>query len=111
MKGPVSSTWVAVHNSNLSFIRLAQDDIVTDEGRLRSGSKLPLTKIASGQKSVDEILNLATKIPAPIFKIPIRADRNYRSVPVLTKIEPYFTVAVVHQPRGSSQPSPRTGVA
>ena len=91
-KGPASSIWVAVHNSNISFIRFALDHL-PDDSKHKSGSKLPLTKIGSGQKLVQEILNLTTKIPPPTLKIPVRIDCDYRSVPVLKQFEPMFTVA------------------
>lgn len=91
-KGSASSTWVAVHNSNISFIRFALDHL-SDDNKQKSGSKVPLAKIQSGQKLVQEIMNLNTKIPPPTLKIPTRADCDYRSVPVLEQFEPYFTVA------------------
>ncbi len=91
-KGPASSTWVAVHNSNISFIRFALDHL-PDDNKHKSGSKVPLAKIPSGQKLVQEILNLTTKIPPPTLKIPIRIDCDYRSVPVLKQFESSFTVA------------------
>lgn len=91
-KGPVSSIWVAVHNSNISFIRFALDHL-PDDSKHKTGSKVPLAKIVSGQKLVQEMLNLTTKIPPPTLKIPIRADCDYRSVPVLKQFDPYFTVA------------------
>lgn len=91
-KGPASSTWVAVHNSNISFIRFALDHL-PDDNKHKSGSKVPLAKIPSGQKLVQEILNLTTKIPPPTLKIPIRIDCDYRSVHVLKQFEPTFTIA------------------
>ncbi len=91
-KGPASSTWVAVHNSNISFIRFALDHL-PDNDRHKSGSKVPLTKIPSGQKLVQEMLNLTTKIPPPTLKIAVRIDCDYGSVPVLKQFEPEFTVA------------------
>jgi serine-protein kinase ATM len=91
-KGPASSTWVAVHNSNISFIRFALDHL-PDDNKHKSGSRVPLSKYPSGQKLVQEVLNLTTKIPPPTLKIPIRVDCDYRSVPVLKQFEPTFEVA------------------
>jgi serine-protein kinase ATM len=91
-KGPASSTWVAVHNSNISFIRFALDHL-PDDNKHKPGSKVPLSKHPSGQKLVQEVLNLTTKIPPPTLKIPIRVDCDYRSVPVLKQFEPNFEVA------------------
>lgn len=91
-KGPASSSWVAIHNSNISFIRFALDHL-PDDNKHKSGSKVLLARIPSGQKLVQEILNLTTKIPPPTLKIPIRIDCDYRSVPVLKQFEPNFTVA------------------
>lgn len=91
-KGPASSTWVAIHNSNISFIRFAIDH-PPDDTKHKSGSKVALTTIKSGVKLVQEILNLTTKIPPPTLKIPIRIDCDYSSVPVLKQFDPTFTVA------------------
>jgi serine-protein kinase ATM len=91
-KGPATSIWVAIHNSNISFIRFALDHL-PDDNKHKSGSKVPLAKVPSGQRLVQEIMNLTTKIPPPTLKIPIRVDCDYRSVPVLRQFEPSFTVA------------------
>jgi serine-protein kinase ATM len=91
-KTPASSIWVAVHNSNISFIRFALDHL-PDDNKHRAGSKVPLSKIGSGQKLVQEILNLTTKIPPPTLHIPVRADRNYGSIPILKAFDPTFTIA------------------
>jgi serine-protein kinase ATM len=91
-KGSASSMWVAIHNSNISFIRFALDQL-PDDNKHKSGAKVPLTKIPSGHKLVQEILNLTTKIPPPTLKIPIRIDCDYRSVPILRHFEPNFSIA------------------
>lgn len=91
-KGPASNIWIAVHNSNISFIRFALDNS-PHEAKYKSGSKIPLAKMRPGAKLVEDIANVTTKIPPPTLRIPIRADCDYSSLPVLDHFDPTFVVA------------------
>lgn len=82
------STWVAVHNTNISYVRFAMDRL--DE-KVKSGSKVLLRKSATGQRLEQDVAR--QKIPPPTMKIELRLDRDYSQVPRLTKFLPEFTVA------------------
>ncbi|KKY21167.1 putative ataxia telangiectasia mutated [Phaeomoniella chlamydospora] len=83
--------WIAIHNANISFVRFAVDR--PDESKLRSGSKIQLSKIPSGGRMEQEIANSTTKIPPPIMKISLRADCDYSDMPRLVRFEPHVSIA------------------
>ena len=82
------ATWVAVHNTNICFVRFAVERL--DE-KTKSGSKVLLGKTLCGKRLEQDVTN--QKIPPPTMKIDLRPDCNYSSVPRLVKFEPEFTVA------------------
>lgn len=95
------STWVAVHNSNICFVRFAVERL--DE-KMKSNTKVPLKKIVSGQRLEQDVTN--QKIPPPTMKIPLRVDCDYSQIPKLVKFQPEFTVA-----SGVSAPKIVTAIA
>lgn len=86
--GPI---WIAIHNASISFVRFATDRL--DDTAFKGGSKLPLRKVPSGQKLVQDLLGANTKIPPPTIDIRLRADCDYTSVPRLVEFEPNFSIA------------------
>ena len=94
--------WIALHNSNIAFIKFAQEKL--DESKGKPGAKVPLRKTANGQKMEQDARN--SKFPPPTMTITLRPDRDYRDVPMIAKWEPDFTVA-----SGISMPKIATAVA
>jgi len=90
-KSPSNSIWVAIHNSNIAFVRLAQERLSDKD--VKTGSKIPLRKLLHGQK-LEQVMNDAhTKIPPPTMRIVLRPDRDYSSVPKFTKFDPEMSIA------------------
>lgn len=84
-----NSTWVALHNSNLVFVRFAVERM--DDPNFKQGSKLPLRKFATGQRIEQDIPK--SKVPPPTMKIELRPDCDYRNVPTIARYEPQFSIA------------------
>ena len=82
-------TWLAVHNTNISFVRFATDKM--EDLKIKSGAKEALQDLATGRKL--ELDLRSQKIPPPTMKISLRADCDYRDVPTIAKLQPEFTVA------------------
>ncbi|GIC89214.1 DNA-binding protein kinase TEL1 [Aspergillus udagawae] len=97
----IGPTWVAVHNANISYVRFAVERL--DE-KVRSGAKVPLKKLPTGQRLEQDAST--QRLPPPTMKIPIRVDCDYSDVPKLVRYHPEFTVA-----SGVSAPKIVTGVA
>ncbi|PGH11865.1 hypothetical protein AJ80_06930 [Polytolypa hystricis UAMH7299] len=96
-----STTWVAVHNTNISFVRFAMDRL--DE-KLKSGSKVLLRKSITGQRLEQDVAR--QEIPPPTIKLDLRINCDYSDVPRLMKYLPEFTVA-----SGVSAPKIVTAIA
>lgn len=96
--GPI---WVAIHNTNISYVKFAADRL--DE-KVKSGAKVPLRKLATGVRLEQDATN--QKLPPPTMKIELRADCNYSNVPKIVRFHPEFTVA-----SGVSAPKIVTAVA
>ena len=94
--------WIALHNSNVIFIRFAQEKL--DESKGKPGAKVPLRKTTHGQKMEQDARN--SKFPPPTMNITVRPDRDYGDVPMIAKWQPEFTVA-----SGISMPKIATAVA
>lgn len=84
-----ASTWLAVHNTNISFVRFATDKM--ENLKIKSGAKEALQDLETGRKLGRDLRS--QKIPPPTMKIPLRADCDYRDVPTIAKLQPEFTVA------------------
>lgn len=97
----IGPTWVAVHNTNISYVRFAVD---RPDDKLRSGSKVPLRKIPTGQRLEHDAAT--QKLPPPTMKTELRVDCNYDDVPKLVRYHTEFTIA-----SGVSAPKIVTAVA
>lgn len=96
-----SPIWVAIHNTNISCVRFAMEKT---EEKVKTGSKLPLQKSATGKRLEQDFER--QKIPPPTMRIELRADCDYSKVPRLTKFLPEFSVA-----SGVSAPKIVTAIA
>ncbi|KAL1966845.1 hypothetical protein VTN77DRAFT_3810 [Rasamsonia byssochlamydoides] len=81
-------TWVAIHNTNISYVRFAADRL---EEKVKSGAKVPLRKLATGQRLEQDATS--QRLPPPTMRIELRVDCNYSDVPKVVKFSPEFTVA------------------
>ncbi len=84
-----SATWLAIHNTNISFVRFAADKM--EDLKIKPGAKVPLRKSATGQRLEQDLHS--QRIPPPTMKIPLRVDCDYRDVPTIAKFQSEFTVA------------------
>lgn len=84
----IGPTWVAVHNTNISYVRFAVD---RPDEKLRSGSKVQLKKLVTGQRLEHDAVT--QKLPPPTMKIDLRVDCDYSNVPKLVRFHPEFTIA------------------
>lgn len=84
-----SPIWIALHNTNVSFIKFAAERM--DDAKVKPGSKVPLKKLDTGRRL--ETDTKTQRVPPPTMKIALRADCNYSSVPSIAKFSPEFTVA------------------
>lgn len=84
-----NNTWVALHNTNLVFVKFAIERL--DDPAFKQGSKLALRKFATGQRIEQDIPK--ARVPPPTMKIELRPDCDYRKVPVIAKFEPQFSIA------------------
>ena len=97
--GPI---WLSVHNSNINFVRFAQEKL--DESKYKPGTKVPLRKSPSGAKLEQDLPT--HQIPPPTMKIKLRADCDYSSVPLIVRYHTEFSIA-----SGISMPKILTAVA
>ena len=95
-------TWMAVHNSNINFVRFAIERL--DGTKFKPGSKVPLRKSQTGQKLEQDVSTY--RVPPPTMKIQLRADCDYGTTPLIVKFQPDFTVA-----SGISMPKILTALA
>ena len=84
-----NSTWVALHNTNLLFVKFAIERL--DERTIKPGSRVALNKYATGQRIEQDIQK--SRVPPPTMKIELRPDCDYRNVAIIARFEPQFTVA------------------
>lgn len=87
--GKTSTIWVAIHNTGVVYVAFAQEQLSEKE---RQGSKLPFKKFTTGLR-LQESANGKNKIPPPVMDVPLRADKNYDSVPVSVAFEPQVSIA------------------
>lgn len=83
-----SSTWVALHNSNIVFVRFAGERL--DE-KVKQGAKVNLAKSVWGKRLEQDATN--QKIPPPTMTVDLRPDCDYSRVPRIVKFQSEFTVA------------------
>jgi ataxia telangiectasia mutated family protein len=84
----IGATWVAVHNTNISYVRFAVDK--PDE-KLKSGARVPLRKLQTGERLEQDAAT--QRLPPPTMNIEIRVDCDYSGVPKLIRYHPEFTIA------------------
>ncbi|KAI4258557.1 MAG: hypothetical protein LQ352_001192 [Teloschistes flavicans] len=94
--------WVAIHNTNVLFIRFASEKL--EDSHIKPGSKVLLRRSATGQRLEQEISG--QKIVPPTMKVELRADCDYSSVARIARFQPEFSVA-----SGISMPKIVTAVA
>ncbi|OJD11921.1 hypothetical protein AJ78_07406 [Emergomyces pasteurianus Ep9510] len=97
----VYSTWLTLHNANISYVRFAVDKL---DGQYKSGSKVELKKSVTGHRLEQDIRR--QHIPPPTMKISLRIDCDYSHVPRIVRYLPDFTVAA-----GVSAPKIVTAIA
>lgn len=97
----IGPTWVVVHNANITYVRFAVDK---PESKYKSGAKVPLKSLDTGEKLAKDIPGY--KLPPPTMKINLRVDCDYSQVPTISKFSPEFTIA-----SGVSAPKIVTAVA
>lgn len=90
-KSTSSATWVAIHNTSIAQVRMAQERLSDKD--LKTGSKIFLRKLPSGQKLEQVMTESHTKIPPPTMKIALRPDRDYSKVPSFSKFDPEISIA------------------
>lgn len=84
-----NSTWLALHNTNLLFVKFAIER--PNDPRFKQGAKMALQEIAIGQRIEHELPK--SRVPPPTMKIELRHDCDYRNVPVIAGFESHFSVA------------------
>jgi ataxia telangiectasia mutated family protein len=90
-KSVSSAIWVAIHNAGIAFHRLALEAL--PDKNFKTGSKMALRKLVSGQKLEHVMSESHTKIPPPTMNIPLRPDRDYSKVAVFSQFDPLISVA------------------
>ncbi|KAL2830033.1 hypothetical protein BDW59DRAFT_141646 [Aspergillus cavernicola] len=96
----IGTTWVAIHNTNINYVRFA----VERTEKMKAGAKVLLKTLPTGERLEQDAVN--QRLPPPTMKIEIRVDCNYSGVPKLVRFLPEFTMA-----SGVSAPKIVTGVA
>lgn len=81
--------WLAVHNTNIGFVRFATER--PQDSSIKPGSKIKLSKSAFGQRVEQDVLN--QRVPPPTMSVPIRADCDYNDTPSIRRFQPEYTVA------------------
>lgn len=97
----IGTTWVAVHNMNITYVRFAVDRM---EGKYKSGARIPLKKLPTGERLGQDVTTY--KLPPPTMKIELREDCDYSRVPTTAKFQSEFTLA-----SGVSAPKIVTAIA
>lgn len=94
-------TWVAIHNTNITYIRFATTPLGE---KMRSGSKVELSKLEFGKRLLQDAKT--SKLPPPTMSIELRIDCDYSDVPHLVSYQSHFSVA-----SGVSAPKIVTAIA
>jgi len=82
-----STTWLAVHNTNISFVRFAGERLEDS----RQNSKVLLRKTATGPRVEQDVQK--QRIPPPTAKIELRANCDYSNIPFIARFQPEFSIA------------------
>ena len=93
-------TWVAVHNSNVNYVRFAAERVE----KAKQNMKMALSQTTHGRKLEQDARS--SNIPPPTMKIQLRADCDYRGLPTIHKYSPNFSFA-----SGISMPKVVTAIA
>ncbi|PYH93692.1 ataxia telangiectasia mutated [Aspergillus ellipticus CBS 707.79] len=84
----MGTTWVAVHNTNINYVRFA---IEKPDEKFKSGAKVPLRRLPTGHRLEQDAGT--QRLPPPTMRIDIRVDCDYSDVPKLVQFLPEFTIA------------------
>jgi len=84
-----SATWLNIHNTNINFVRFAQERL--DDPTYKMGNKFALRKSPIGQ--VLEQVVVKQRVPPPTMTVELRLDCDYSSVPSIASFSPQFTIA------------------
>ncbi|KAE8350977.1 Serine/threonine-protein kinase tel1 [Aspergillus coremiiformis] len=84
----IGDIWIAVHNANITYVRFA---IEKPDAKLKSGARVPLRKLRTGQRLEQDAAE--QELPPPTMHIKIRIDCDYTDVPKLVRYHPEFTIA------------------
>lgn len=84
----IEPTWFAVHNTNINYVRFAMD---RPDEKLRSGAKVSLRKLLTGQRLEQDAAT--QRLPPPTMKIDLRVDCDYSDVTKLVRFQSEFTIA------------------
>ncbi|KAJ5719360.1 hypothetical protein N7493_007815 [Penicillium malachiteum] len=97
----IGSTWVAVHNMNITYVRFAIDK---PDSKFKTGAKIALKKLPTGERLGQDAMT--HRLPPPTMKIDLRPDRDYSQVPAVARFSSEFTLA-----SGVSAPKIVTAIA
>ena len=86
---PSALVWLAIHNSNVYYVRFAMEPI--EESRSKNGPRIPLRKSPSGLKLMQDVQ--VNRVPPPTMSIPLRPSCDYTDVPFIQSYHAEFTVA------------------
>ena len=82
-----SSLWIPVHNTNVSFVKFAQEPTKNSRG----GSRIPLADLSTGKMLAQDARQYA--VPPPTMTVKLREDCNYNSLPTISKYASYISIA------------------
>ncbi|KAL6721631.1 Serine/threonine-protein kinase tel1 [Lecanora helva] len=82
-----AATWMAMHNTNILFVRLASERL--DDAK--QGSRVLLRKSTTGQRVEQDVPK--SRVPPPTAKIELRADCNYSETPFIARFQPELSIA------------------
>jgi ataxia telangiectasia mutated family protein len=83
----VHKTWQAIEKTSKYYHHLALDK----SDKFKQGAKIPIKSV----QSAGHLLNYLIKypIPPPTMQVELQADKDYSSVPVITNLDTYMTIA------------------
>lgn len=90
-KSPSAAIWISIHNSSIAYHRVALDRV--SEKDVKTGAKIPLRQLPSGQKLERVLTEAHTKLPPPTLNIPLRTDRDYSHLPTTSKFDQHISIA------------------
>ncbi|KAK5024731.1 Serine/threonine-protein kinase tel1 [Exophiala sideris] len=90
-KSPSAAIWIAIHNSSIAYHRVALDRV--SEKNVKTGAKIQLRQLPSGQKLERALTESTTKIPPPTLNIQLRTDRDYSHLPTFSHFDQQISIA------------------